>query len=325
MTRRKWALSALAVAAGLLALVVALDVGTASPALCSSCHEIGSRAHAWSRSAHQTVPCVKCHLPVRPWYAVPQRLGDRVALLRRDVSVHFEGGFVTPVENRAPGKPPIADETCLQCHDPNRKATSGFRIKIEHAEHAKRNGSCVSCHVRTAHPIPTRGKAMSLMTQCFTCHGLQASAKAPGQCSVCHPSGYTLRPGSHKPKTWRKEHGEVARSDPKQCGMCHSKSFCSDCHGLDMPHPTTWARAGRLSHGKVAAVNRALCDNCHTGGRDMCTMCHHSGFVPKQGPWVKQHFKQVRAQGLGECMDCHSPVFCSGCHVRGAMASSGAL
>lgn len=300
----------------LVLLVVALDIGTASPSLCTSCHELQPRVHAWARSAHSTVACVKCHVPARPWYAAPQRIADRVALLQHDWRAHASRDVASAIETRSPGTAPLPDRTCLQCHDPNRKATSGFRIKIDHAEHARRNGSCVSCHVRTAHPLQSRSNAMSLMTQCFTCHGLQASAKAPGECSVCHPAGYPLRPSSHKAATWRRAHGKVVSADPRQCPMCHQKTFCTSCHGLEMPHPAGWEK-GKTGHGKVAKVNRNLCKNCHAGGPDVCTMCHHTGFEPGGGSWIKQHFKQVYTDGMTHCLDCHSPVYCSACHVRG--------
>lgn len=320
MKHKRLIVTLAAVFGGLLLAAVAIDVTVSSPRLCGSCHEISPRTHTWSQSAHNTVSCTKCHLPVRAWYALPQRVGDRVQLLRRDIGARLDGGYQDPVDKRSEGVAPVSDEHCLQCHDPNRKATSGFRILIDHPEHAKRNGSCVSCHVRTAHPIESRGKAMSLMSQCFTCHGVQASSKASGECDTCHPSGYALTPASHKPKNWSREHGEVSKEDPKQCTMCHKKAFCSDCHGLKMPHPVKWEQ-GKTGHGKVAGVNRGLCSRCHTGGPDLCTMCHHNGFEPAKGPWVKQHFTQVRHEGLGGCMKCHSPVFCTDCHVRWASES----
>jgi hypothetical protein len=296
-------------------LVLLLDFATASPSLCTSCHELQGRSHAWNRSAHRTVACVKCHLPARAWYAAPVRVADRLGLLQRDWRAHLAADAPKAVEARSPGTPPIRDGICLQCHDPDRKATSGFRIKIDHAAHARRNGSCVSCHVRTAHPLAARSNAMSLMTQCFTCHGLQARAKAPGECGVCHPAGYALKPASHKAASWRPRHGRVMAADPAQCEMCHRQQFCTKCHGLVMPHPAGWER-GKTGHGPAAKVNRNLCRNCHEGGPDVCTMCHHSGFRPGEGTWVKQHFRQVSTDGMVRCLDCHSPLFCSDCHVR---------
>lgn len=316
MSARRRIVATIGILIGLLLLAVLLDVGTASPRVCSSCHEMRARTRVWARSAHQTVACVKCHLPARPWYAVAPRLIDRASLLARDIAKHNAGGYDDPVERRSGDVAPIGEDICLQCHDPNRKATSGFRIKIDHAEHARRNGTCLSCHVRTAHPTATRGRAMTLMSQCFTCHGVGASAKAPGECKLCHPSGYSLKPASHRPKKWQRSHGEISVADPRQCTMCHSKSYCRSCHGLEMPHPKQWAQ-GKTGHGRVAGVNRGLCDRCHAGGPDLCSMCHHTTYQPSRGTWVKQHYAQVREEGLGRCLDCHSPVFCSGCHASG--------
>ncbi|PKQ29551.1 MAG: hypothetical protein CVT60_04720, partial [Actinobacteria bacterium HGW-Actinobacteria-10] len=141
----------LAVIAGtILVAVIALAFGTeavtSSPQLCFSCHEMELRAHSWSVSAHSGIDCVRCHQTPRPWYEVPQKLADRGALLGRDVARHVSGDYAAQIDERIVADP-ISDEICLQCHDPNRKATSGFRIQIDHVEHAKRNGSCISCHV----------------------------------------------------------------------------------------------------------------------------------------------------------------------------------
>jgi len=300
---------------GVLLLVVAFDLGTASPRFCTSCHEMDARGHSWSQSSHAAVTCVKCHQAPHPWYALPQRLAGRTQLLARDVTAHVAGDYEDPVDSRVPGTQPVKDEICLQCHDVNRKATSGFRILIDHPAHAKRNGSCVSCHVRTAHPVETRGKAITFMAQCFTCHGNGPEAKASGECGLCHPADYKLFPESHTAATWKKKHGTVAIEDPKQCEMCHTKEFCTGCHGVQMPHPKDWTR-GKDGHASVAQLNRAVCERCHGTNPDSCTMCHHKSYDPAKGPWVKQHFIAVRDKGALHCLDCHSPLFCVRCHVN---------
>jgi hypothetical protein len=301
------------VAIGVLALAVASDLATSSPRLCGSCHEMEKRAGTWSASPHSGITCVTCHQTPRPWYALPARLVDRTRLLARDVGKHLAGGYRDPVDGRVAGSPPMADAVCLQCHDPNRKATSGFRITIDHVAHAKRNGSCVSCHVRTAHPVESRGAALSLMAACFTCHGTARTAKAPGRCDLCHPSGYELLPASHKVAAWKASHGKVALVDLKQCEMCHAKSTCDACHGLEMPHPMGWSK-GRPGHGDVAARDRALCSRCHVGKPDMCTMCHHEAFDPKKGTWAEQHSTDAETRGVAFCIECHSAFDCVRCH-----------
>jgi hypothetical protein len=298
---------------GVVVLGLLGDLATSSPRLCSSCHEMGKRAESWSRSPHGGITCVTCHQTPRPAYALPARLVDRVRLLGRDVSRHLAGGYRDPVDGRIAGTPPMADAVCLQCHDPNRKATSGFRILIDHVAHAKRNGSCVSCHVRTAHPIETRGAAMSLMSACFTCHGAARTAKAPGRCDLCHPSDYPAFPTSHKAASWGAKHGRVALTDVKQCEMCHEKVDCDGCHGLQMPHPMGWAK-GKPGHADAAARDREVCQRCHTGRPDMCTMCHHDAYEPAKGTWVKQHAAEAEKRGTAFCIGCHTTLDCVRCH-----------
>lgn len=301
-----------------MALAIAFDVVTASPKLCASCHEMRPRAEAWERSAHAGVACWKCHQEPRPWYAYPVKLADRTRLLARDVRAHSSRDTTAPVEQRAPGSDPMQDEVCLQCHAANRKATSGFRIKINHVEHAKRNGSCVSCHVRTAHPLEDRSNPLTLMSQCFTCHGTPEQPEASAACSLCHPSGYHLVPTSHRDdKKWKQQHGGTSKSDPKQCKMCHQQEFCDDCHGLEMPHPADWAK-GQEGHAAFAETGRAVCVQCHTGKPDLCSMCHHREYDPVVGSWVKQHYVEVQTQGAKDCLECHAPSYCVQCHVSWA-------
>jgi len=309
-----WGRVAIVAVTILVLLVLAFDLGTASPKVCSSCHEMKPRAESWSQSAHSAVDCVECHQEPTAWYALPKRVADRARLFARDVTAHLSGDFEDPVDASVSGTEPVSDDVCLQCHDPNRKATSGFRILIDHPEHAKRNGSCVSCHVRTAHPLETRGRAMSLMTQCYTCHGTPEYPEAAAECGTCHPEGYDLFPSSHEEPTWANGHGDVYESDPKQCVMCHEQTFCDDCHGLPMPHPDDWVR-GPNGHGTLAESEREVCEPCHDTGPDLCTMCHHTSYDPTQGTWIDQHPIEVREDGAAYCMECHSGPYCSYCHT----------
>lgn len=312
---RRLLLTIATVVLGVLALAVALDLATSSPRLCMSCHEMTSRAGMWKTSEHVSVKCVRCHQPVRPWYDVPGRLADRGRLLARDLRAHRGGEYEGQVETRTARAEPIADSVCLQCHDANRKATSGYRILIDHAAHAKRNGSCVSCHIRTAHPQETRGKALALMAQCFTCHGTAGQPKASARCAVCHPAGYELKPASHSAPRWGKgRHGGIAKSDVGLCGMCHQQATCDSCHGIRMPHPDGWPD-GRTGHGPVAKADPGTCKRCHSGQPDMCSMCHHTKFQPARGTWIEQHNLQVREDGAAFCMDCHGALDCVECHI----------
>ena len=322
--RRRWPRIVGIVAIVGVLLVVAFDVVTASPRLCASCHEMRPRTASWHSSAHLGVNCWQCHQQPRPWYAYPLRLADRSRILARDVRAHASRDTTAPVDGPVAGVEPMSDAVCLQCHQANRKATSGFRIKIDHVEHAKRNGSCVSCHVRTAHPLQSRSTPLTLMSQCFTCHGTAEKPEASAACSLCHPTGYELTPASHKAKTWTPQlHGRTAETDRSQCRMCHDQQFCDDCHGLEMPHPQDWAQ-GESGHAAVAETTRAVCSRCHTEKPDLCSMCHHKpAYDPGKGTWVQQHFEAVETSGAAYCFDCHAPGYCVRCHV--SWATSGEL
>lgn len=314
---RPWRIARVAIAVlfGVLALGVVFDVSTTSPQLCSSCHEMLPRATTWAESAHNTVDCVKCHQTPTAWYEIPQRVVGRGALYARDVLAHLSGDYQDPVEVRSPGVDPVRDAVCLQCHDPNRTATSGYRILIDHAEHAKRNGSCVSCHVRTAHPVESRGTALTLMAQCYTCHGTSGQPEASAECDVCHPSDYELVPASHAAARWENgRHGDIAQADVALCGMCHEQRLCDDCHGVEMPHPDEWVE-GAAGHGVAAEGSPDTCRRCHNEEPDMCTMCHHTKFDPMKGTWIKQHHLKVEDDGVAYCMECHGPTYCVDCHI----------
>jgi cytochrome c nitrite reductase small subunit len=311
---RRHLIALVALVLALLAVAAAFDIVTASPRFCGSCHAMDARFASWSESPHVVVSCVGCHETPRPWYARPATLVERGRLLIRDMRWRLVGRPEVSEGELSTDTRTMDDSVCLRCHDPNRPATSGFRILIDHAQHAERNGSCVSCHVDTAHPHGV-SVPITLMEQCFTCHGTFEMSEAKAECGVCHPSGYELRPDSHKEAAWPKEHGGVALGEPRQCAMCHTDKSCTDCHGVEMPHPETWAR-GRKGHASVAERQRDVCARCHTEKPDLCSMCHHRSYDPSKGNWIRQHFIEVRRRGTTYCFECHSPVYCVECHVR---------
>lgn len=306
---------ALSIAVGLVALGFATDAVTSSPAICGSCHEMSQLHRSWSVSAHVGVECVECHQPRRAWYALPLTLGDRTALLARDTVRHFRNPGIAPLDIDA-STPPMASEVCLQCHAPDREATSGFRILIDHPEHAERNGSCVSCHVRTAHPVAERGRAITLMAQCYTCHGDPKTPEAKTDCRLCHPKEFDLVPASHKPAAWAGSHGKTGLSDRAQCSLCHHRDWCVKCHGVEMPHPSGWSKAGESAHAKYDTSDRAVCAKCHKAKPDLCSRCHHQAWNPALGTWQQQHHFEVAEKGVTPCMNCHGALFCTRCHVK---------
>jgi hypothetical protein len=79
---------------------------------------------------------------------------------------------------------------------------------------------------------------------------------------------------------------------------CHViETFCSDCHGLEMPHPASFAK----NHGKDGKAKPKVCANCHAKspnakGTEFCNACHHKQGDPNK-PWIPQHFIAVRDTG----------------------------
>jgi hypothetical protein len=151
------------------------------------------------------------------------------------------------------------------------------------------------------------------MGQCFTCHGTAERPEASAECSTCHPPGYELVPQSHAQTGWAKGHGDVALTDEGLCSMCHAVAFCDDCHGLPMPHPSGWAKR---DHAVAAQADATSCRRCHSGGPDLCTMCHHTSYLPLQSPWIEQHSEEVKAEGSERCLTCHKRAYCTFCHTR---------
>jgi hypothetical protein len=315
------------VAAGVVVLLgifaVAANSVTVARGVCGTCHETKSEVAAWKVSPHADVGCYACHGRQRPWYAFPVTSLDRVATMARYLRVHVSGGHEPGIGTAASDPAAYPDATCLGCHTLTRTVTSGRGVTIQHARHAQRNKSCISCHLWTAHPDPSRDQLLLMMTLCFNCHGRSDYPRASADCVVCHQRGVTLRPASHTTGDWLAGHGKVAKGDRRLCAMCHQVSWCTNCHGLPMPHPANWATVG---HPIAAKSNRVICQQCHQGKTNLCTMCHHKGYDAGQGPWLKRHPLMVDRTGASFCMQCHEPTFCTRCHeARRATVASPAL
>lgn len=305
--------------AGVVAIGLVLLHVTGLPSVCGMCHEMSPAVTSWRVSGHTKVGCPACHEKPRAWYQFPQTLFLRSAMLTRDISLHLAKDSTRSDE----ATPTVADSTCESCHDPSRKVTMRFGTLIDHAEHAKRNKSCLSCHLWTAHPDPTAERPMLLMERCFTCHGRAKGAKAPGTCDVCHPSSFSLRPVSHRSASWSTTHGKAALAKQQPCEMCHEQTFCRRCHGLEMPHPAGWATGPIPTHAAAGERGRQVCARCHTAKPDLCGMCHHKGWEPAKGTWIEQHPLMVDQRGADFCFQCHHSTFCFDCHAgQGQQTSS---
>lgn len=328
-----------------IAAVAVLAIGATSTRwFCASgaCHQVqGDAIAAYENSSHSEISCLACHMPVE---------ADTVTFLLHKVEAGVGGviGVARGEELPLNAESELAMNTkymperqCTQCHTKNRTLTPGPGILIDHGAHAAKGVTCTMCHNRVAHNEAGLKLAKGShphedfmkMEGCFRCHALpgqptpKGGIAAPGRCDACHPAGFELKPGNHfEPGFYRrygdsKGHAKAAKADTKDryCRMCHVKTtFCTGCHGVEMPHPTGFAK----DHGVAGKKTPAVCANCHAkgestaSGTEFCSACHHKQGDPAK-PWIPQHFKVVAEQGANTCFECHKSTFCAHCHVQG--------
>lgn len=197
-----------------------------------------------------------------------------------------------------------------------------------------------------------------MMEACFRCHDLEPGGQAPGKCSACHPAKFDLVPPSHDAAGWyaafdeSRGHADAAvaevtavaeatsrtaewptiekavgpvlapASTINTCYTCHLNSFCTDCHGVEIPHPQAFYSA----HGQAGLADPAACARCHarsaaeSKGTQFCSACHHpQGKLGKA--WLPQHNGTVLTEGAELCFECHDPQYCETCHVSGKEAA----
>jgi len=184
----------------------------------------------------------------------------------------------------------------------------------------------------------------------------EGGLKAPGACPACHPAGFELKPPSHSQAGFYPEghaklasvetsrvrgaaakvaHEEEVASERQhdaseslgaelprvetinECNTCHAEKFCTDCHGLPMPHPEDFMK----SHGTLGKKSPKTCSRCHGNAITFCDECHHGSSmnVPYVAgdKWGTEHPKTVTRVGASICFNCHNPTFCANCHVNG--------
>lgn len=225
----------------------------------------------------------------------------------------------------SPPPPPIltAADSFLDCSDCHGDLDSGFKagekpdLLFTHEAHFSIGVSdCAACHVANTHE-PDRTNVPTMVT-CYQCHSLGEDARAPGDCTLCHPPEMDPEPESHVSDTWLlKEHPSAAIADPFDCATCHEQEFCNECHGLELPHPEGFTD---LTHAELFFEDSALCERCHPREplvrRDTCDSCHHPD-GPEASTWVEWHPSVVEDRGAENCFKCHATETCRTCHQQG--------
>ncbi len=180
---------------------------------------------------------------------------------------------------------------CVQCHDSARAVKAEFQM-----------GNCKTCHADTvaATAVPnshTKNVKPDFHTEGFRRDHAAESAAADAKCSVCHmnvtPSvnakvqcdscHQVMRPVNHTAR-WKEDlHGKYASLDRTECAVCHTASYCSDCHNeLPRSHqPLAPFKAG--AHAIPAQLDVRSCLTCHTF-QNTCSECHINKIAAIQLP-----------------------------------------
>jgi hypothetical protein len=179
--------------------------------------------------------------------------------------------------------------------------------------------ACEECH------------APNLTIKKETCQNCHETTEIDGYLTKFHEQmaipGLAPRPGDHA-DDWRRAHGPRAELDHRRCSMCHTQSFCQDCHeGINLQgriHPLNFVQ----THPLEARGQEEDCLTCHQT-RQFCLDCHqqpgrriinHPGGLFWANTTEGGAHKEEAESDLESCLDCHDmgaddPV-CTrpGCH-----------
>jgi len=377
-----WTLVTILVIAGVMIPVLGV---TSTRWFCAeSCHKVqDDTITAYQHSSHAQISCMACHMPVN---ANPIIFILHKAEALGELYMTVTNKFELPLNGESEVSLTMTPDKCTQCHSlATRVVTPSLGIKIDHDVHTASAVSCTICHNRVAHredfqstltdpatgERPRKHDDFMKMTACFRCHGLEAGSPAPGTCSACHTTGFTLKPPSHlKSDFFPKGHGEMANEARKTveetlkergitavtpemksefeaaskegkngvgealvpvravnyCSTCHVETFCTNCHGTEMPHSAEFKRPkdvkDPLGHPVLSKTIAKKCVVCHgdNAKTHFCDDCHHGKEVGVEfdatKPWMIQHPVAVAKSGVKSCTDkCHSAKFCVDCHT----------
>ncbi len=287
----------LAVSLLLVLLVVAGfahgDRRSRQDATCRSCHILQPLVDSWETGSHPKVACIECHASSGVFGGVETRVRALADL------VNNVGGSVTL---QTPAT--VNQENCRSCHA---KALSGVLtvgdLRVRHLDFAGRL-PCSQCHGRVGHDR-AGGESLAssaMMTTCADCHDGKTASR---DCSTCHV-GDIAQAGSGPA-----EYALVQLAAPTTCSGCHSLEGCTECHGIEMPHPQGWADPKR--HAPSGAFDTKVCVLCHDAG---CTSCHMQIHINHGPDWKTTH----QTEESGTCTQCHDAKkvgndMCRLCHA----------
>lgn len=327
---------------------------TSQPSFCNICHEMRADVRAWKSSSHAEVTCYSCHSEGN----LTAFLVHKVESLKEvyfhltnefEKPINGDGEYGWKMSNEpckrchslnrrvTPHKGIIIDHlkheqksiTCVTCHNRAGHPTEHMKgyVGEKKAEEAKVKIAFKVGKEETASIESKPYEDRIKMRFCMVCHTGE-KGKGPRECETCHPPGFELKPEDHNNPDWLPPqdrlqsvhafHAKEAKARMADCLSCHQQKFCVDCHGVEIPHPEKW----KNEHKNLVRTAVEKCIRCHPQ-TNFCEACHHQ-YNPAEGPWVSRlpgaslHPNAVRVRGAADCFNCHNPVFCAHCHVRGS-------
>ncbi len=313
------ALFSASLAVGCLLLVVLITFQiTSQPRFCGSCHFMRPYYESWKMSAHNTVPCVECHIPP----------GFTSEIRKKYEAFSMVVSYLTGTYRTSPWAE-IDDAACLQCH--KRRLLRGrivFRgIRFDHSPHMleMRRGKrlrCTFCHAQIV-----QGEHITVnLSTCFLCHFKdQPPGQSTARCLLCHEVPEKIITKAHL--SFR--HGDVRRFNMR-CTWCHARVVrgqgeaprdrCLTCH--NDPKSLNRYPETELLHQIHITERKVDCLNCHMeirhGAPDTtetvataCTTCHINGHTVQRDLYAGIGGKGVPSQPSGMYL---AGIQCVGCH-----------
>ncbi len=220
-------------------------------------------------------------------------------------------------------------QVCAGCHnggDVRRVSWSApaprpGNLRFSHQDHpgvAEGDPNCSDCHTRAG--ASRMAVVRALPERCFACHEHAATSHlVDAPCAQCHlPLAQTAftaahvaqlpTPASHQqPRFLEQLHGQLARSRPQQCVVCHTRERCAACHVDATSRPEILALPAappQLTLPPMAA--RYFLPASHSAS-----------------DWIEQHGTAART--VANCASCHTRESCTTCHAGNAPAPVRAL
>jgi len=267
---------------------------------CLGCHTMESSSLSES---HDDVSCTQCHGGTSTW--------DHI-MMRNQVLYSMVLGFSNPQRQVAVR---AKDTQCFSCHRSIMDGSVVHRngLLINH-ETCAAGLSCTTCHSQVGHALTERWATQYSMDLCLRCHS-SAQVSNTQECAQCHDGNHTSptpeRNSSfqvvHGPN-WQRTHG---MGDMATCSACHGDTFCTPCHGADVPHnPMTILQ----THGSVAKQPDNKCETCHSQPT-FCSDCHGIE-MPHPSTFLLEHSRMSISIGSTPCNNCHVDSDCTDCHSQ---------